>query len=174
MDSFAVSLGAGTTRTNISPRPMFRISFHLGLFQAGLTVLGWLAGNTIERFIAPFDHWIILGLLLWVGGRMIREGLSKEDECQHTLDLSRGFTLITICVATSLDAVAVGLSMGVMNLDILLTSLIIFVVTLLFSLTGLLTGNKLGARFGKRMEVIGGLVLIGIGVQVILEHTMLA
>ena len=153
MDAFAVSLGIGTTRQARLPRPIFRLSFHFGLFQFFMPILGWLAGMTIASFIAHFDHWIALGLLAIVGGRMIRSGLDPEAEA-YPNDPSRGGTLVMLCVATSFDALAIGLSLAMLGVNILYPSIVIGVVTVALSFTGLLIGHKLGAVFGKRMEIL--------------------
>jgi len=169
MDAFAVSLGVGTTSLARSVRPVFRVSFHMGLFQGLMTLLGWVLGASIAPLIASFDHWIALVLLVIVGGRMVRSGL-KEGEESYRNDPSRGGMLILLCVACSIDAMAVGLSLAVMNVDILASCLIIALVTLALSLVGLMGGSVLGSRFGKRMEVLGGLILIGIGVRILTSH----
>jgi putative Mn2+ efflux pump MntP len=171
MDAFAVSLGIGTTRQACLPRPIFRLSFHFGLFQFFMPILGWLAGNTIASLISRFDHWIALGLLAFVGGRMIRSGLDPSSET-YPCDPSRGGTLIMLSVATSIDALAIGLGLSMIRVDILCPSIVIGVVTAALSLTGLLIGHKLGTTFGKRMEILGGLILIGIGLRVLITHLM--
>jgi putative Mn2+ efflux pump MntP len=169
MDAFAVCLGAGTTQHINGPRPVFRLAFHFGLFQALMPVLGWLVGTTIERWIAPVDHWIAFGLLAFVGVRMIRSGLDSEGE-SHSTDPSRGATLIMLSVATSIDAFAVGLSLAVLNVNIIYPAIVIGLVAAGMSLLGLLLGQRLGEAFGKRMEVVGGLILIAIGVRVLIAH----
>ena len=169
MDAFAVSLSVGTTPRGRSPRAIFRIAFHSGLFQALMTLLGWLAGSTIAPLIDGWSHWLVLVLLGWVGIRMIREGLDpNEQPCKP--DPTRGGTLVFLCVATSLDAMAVGLSMAMMKVDVIFASVVIGVVALLLSFVGCLLGNSLGMHFGKRMEVLGGLILNGIGLRVVITH----
>ncbi len=169
MDAFAVSLGIGTTRQASLPRPIFRLSFHFGLFQFLMPILGWLAGSTIASLISRFDHWVAMGLLTFVGARMIRSGLDSESETYRS-DPSRGGTLVMLSVATSIDAFAIGLSLAMLQVNILYPSVVIGVVTAGLSLTGLLIGHKLGARFGKRMEILGGVILIGIGLRVLITH----
>ncbi len=169
MDAFAVSLGIGTTGVAKQPRPIFRLSFHMGLFQGLMTFLGWLAGSTVAGLISAFDHWIALGLLAFVGTRMIRSGLHPEAETQKN-DPSRGGSLMMICVATSIDAMAVGLSLAMLKIEILSPSLTIGVVTLGLSLLGLLAGNQLGEKFGQRMEILGGIILNGIGLRILITH----
>jgi putative Mn2+ efflux pump MntP len=171
MDAFAVSVGIGTTRQANLPRPIFRLSFHFGLFQFFMPILGWLAGSTIASLIARFDHWVALGLLAFVGGRMIRSGLDPEAEA-YPGDPSRGGTLIMLCLATSMDALAIGLSLAMLRVHILYPSIVIGVVTAGLSLGGLLIGHKLGVTFGKRMEILGGLILIGIGLRVLITHLL--
>jgi len=169
MDAFAVSLGIGATRFASGPRPIFRLSFHFGLFQALMPVLGWLVGSRVVGFISGVDHWIAFGLLAFVGVRMIRSGLDPDAET-HLADPSRGGTLVLLAVATSIDAFAVGLSLAIMHVAILYPAAIIGVVTGSLSLLGLLMGNRLGRRFGKRMEIIGGVILIMIGLRVLFTH----
>ena len=171
MDAFAVCLGAGTTGFINGPRPVFRLAFHFGLFQALMPVLGWLAGTRVERFIAGFDHWVAFGLLAFVGVRMVRSGLDLHSE-SHSTDPSRGSTLIMLSVATSIDAFAIGLSLAVLRVDVFFPALVIGVVAASLSLVGLAIGNRLGRAFGKRMEIIGGLILIAIGARVVVTHLL--
>jgi putative Mn2+ efflux pump MntP len=173
MDCFAVSLGVGCAGTATGLRPTFRLFFHFGLFQAGMTLLGWLAGKTVVSYISGFDHWVAFILLAFVGGRMIRSGLRKEGEAPAIPDPSRGMTLVMLSVATSIDALAVGLSLALLSVNVLWAALLIGGVSALLSLAGLLLGNQLGMRFGKVMEVIGGLILIGIGLRMLVTHLSL-
>ena len=173
MDAFAVSLGAGATRFVDGPRPVFRLSFHFGLFQALMPVLGWLAGAFVAVYISAFDHWIAFGLLAFVGIRMVRSGLDRDGEC-YEVDPSRGGTLIMLAVATSIDAFAVGLSLAMLKLNILYPAVVIGIVAAGMSMLGLALGRRLGCRFGKNMEVVGGIILILIGLRVVLSHTIFA
>lgn len=170
MDAFAVSLGVGTTPRGRNPRAVFRISFHSGLFQGLMTLVGWLAGSTISRWIESWDHWLVLLLLGWVGLRMVREGLSNDEE--EKKDVTRGGTMVMVCIACSLDAMAVGLSMAMLKVDVVLASAVIALVALGMSLLGCLIGGGLGNRFGKKMEVVGGVILTLIGVRVLLSHLL--
>jgi putative Mn2+ efflux pump MntP len=171
MDALAVSLCIGTTGQAREPRARFRLAFHFGVFQTGMTLLGWLAGNTVVGLISGFDHWVAFALLGYVGVNMIRSGANAESECYPT-DPSKGRTLIMLCVATSLDALAVGLSMAVLKTSIWFPAALIGVVTAGLSTFGLLAGTSLGDKFGKRMEILGGIVLIGIGLRVVLTHML--
>jgi putative Mn2+ efflux pump MntP len=136
-----------------------------------MPILGWLVGSTIIQWIAPVDHWIAFGLLAFVGVRMIRSGLDANGE-SHATDPSRGATLVILSVATSIDAFAVGLSLAVLGVGIILPSIIIGVVAGGMSLLGIFLGGRLGKAFGKRMEVIGGMILIAIGVRVVISHLL--
>lgn len=172
MDAFAVSLGVGTSPSDVQEaawRRVVRISFHFGLFQAGMTLLGWLAGSTIAGVISSFDHWVAFTLLLWVGGRMIKEGFNPEESCRCE-DITHGKTLLVLCVATSIDALAVGLSLAMLQVNIFSASSMIGIVTLLISLLGGFTGHLLGNKFGRRMEIVGGVILVGIGLRIVVSH----
>lgn len=173
MDCFAVSLGIGTGGSAArSIHPIFRLSFHFGLFQGLMTLTGWLLGSTIAHMVANFDHWIIMGLLGWVGTRMIIQGANPHPENSYKSDPSRGSTLILLAVATSLDAMAVGLSLAIVNVNILTSSLIIALISSAMSLAGIFLGHRLGKAFGQRMEIIGGLILNGIGLRIFLTHLL--
>ena len=175
MDCFAVSLGIGASPSPCTPRSIFRLSFHFGLFQGGMTLLGWLLGSTVVNLIAGFDHWIAMLLLAWVGGRMVLEGLSKHEEkpVEECSDPTRGSSLVMLSVATSIDALGVGLSLALLKVNVVTASLMIGAVSLIVSVIGLLGGSRLSRRFGKGVEVLGGLVLIAIGVRIVLTHTIL-
>ncbi|OGN93952.1 MAG: hypothetical protein A2Y88_08455, partial [Chloroflexi bacterium RBG_13_48_10] len=170
MDCFAVSLGVGTAGTATGPRPTFRLFFHFGLFQGGMTLLGWLAGKTVVTYIAAVDHWVAFVLLAFVGVRMIRGGLKKAGEEPAIPDPSRGLTLVMLSVATSIDALAVGLSLALLDVNVFWSALLIGGVSAALSLVGLLLGNQLGLRFGKVMEILGGIILVGIGLRVVITH----
>lgn len=169
MDAFAVSLGVGTAGRAKDFRAKFRLAFHFGFFQGMMTFLGWLLGSTIASFINTFDHWIALALLAYVGINMIRSGFNKDAE-SFEKDPSKGKTLMMLCVATSLDAMAVGLSMAMIGTEIIFPSIVIGVITLGLSSFGLVAGTKLGEKFGKRMEILGGLILVFIGLRVVITH----
>ena len=169
MDAFTVSLGISTGRQLDNQRSKFRLAFHFGVFQMGMTIVGWFAGSSIAEYIEAFDHWIALGLLAYVGGNMIRSGLNPEQET-YLNDPSKGRLLILLSVATSIDALAVGLSMAMIQAPWLLPSIIIGLVTWGLSSIGITAGDALGHRFGKKMELIGGVILIGIGIQILVTH----
>jgi putative Mn2+ efflux pump MntP len=169
MDTFAVSIGIGTTGQANKPRPIFRLAFHFGLFQCLMPILGWLAGRSIADLISGVDHWVALGLLAFVGIRMIRSGLEGEDTPPMD-DPSRGRTLIMLALATSIDALAVGLGLAMIRVNIIYPSVIIGIVTGSMSWLGLALGQRLGEKFGKRMEIVGGVILIAIGLRILIAH----
>ncbi len=169
MDVFAVSLGAGTTNYGSSLRPRLRMAFHFGFFQGGMTFLGWLAGTQIAEWISGFDHWVAFILLAFVGIRMLKSGFNPDEDSQP-VDPSRGITLVLLSLATSLDALAVGLSLAFLDVDILISCLAIGGVSLAMSLVGSAFGGTLGSRFGKRMEIAGGGLLILIGIRILITH----
>ena len=171
MDAFVVCLGAGAQARTSSPRSIFRLSFHFGLFQFIMPVLGWFAGTTIVRYISAYDHWVAFGLLAFVGIRMIRSGLGP-DGAEQKNDPSRGWTLVLLAFATSIDALAVGFSLGVVGVVIWYPAVVIGVVTGLISWLGIFLGNRMGQKFGKRMEIIGGIVLILIGFRILISHLL--
>jgi manganese efflux pump family protein len=168
MDAFAVCLIAGAMNRANGPRPAFRLSFHFGLFQFIMPVLGWLVGRTVEPLIRNYDHWVAFGLLVFVGLRMIY-GAIRGEEAQPP-DPSRGWTLVLLSIAVSIDALAVGLSLGVLGISVWYPAILIGVVTGVLSLLGLRAGQTIGGRLGRPVEILGGLVLIGIGARILLPH----
>jgi len=169
MDAFAVSISSGTKEVTRGFRPTFRLSFHFGLFQFLMPVIGWFLGSEISVYVKSFDHWVTLCLLSFVGVRMIIEGF-KPDSNKSEFDPSKGMHMVMLSIATSIDAFAIGLSLAVLQVNIFYPSVIIGVVTGILSVIGIQLGNKLGLRFGRRMEIIGGLVLILIGIKIVIEH----
>jgi putative Mn2+ efflux pump MntP len=170
MDAFAVCLGAATTGRAHGARAAFRLCFHFGLFQGLMPAVGWLLGVRLAGAIEAFDHWVAFGLLAFVGVRMIRSGLDPEFELSG--DPSRGSSLIALAVATSIDAMAVGLGLAMLHVSIWIPCLVIGLVTLVMCVLGFLLGRMLGARFGKRAEVLGGVILIVIGLRILLSHVL--
>lgn len=176
MDAFAVSIAAGVTLKKVSLRQAFRLSWHFGLFQALMPIAGWTAGLTIRGYIEAFDHWVAFGLLAVVGGNMIREGMGHDRKEKKQKDPTKGLMLVLLSVATSIDALAVGLSISVLNLSIWSPALVIGLVAGLFTIGGLQIGKRIGsaARLSRFADLIGGLVLVGIGLNILHEHGVLA
>ena len=169
MDTFAVALGVGAGLPSGSGRPVFRLSFHFGLFQFLMPLIGWLVGGAVQNVFAAYDHWIAFALLAWVGGRMVRESFNPAEE-HLAVDPTRGMSLVVLSIATSIDALAVGLSLAMLRVDLWIPSVIIGIVAAGMTLTGMLLGRRLQESWGKRAELIGGLVLIAIGLRVVWTH----
>lgn len=169
MDAFAVALAAGVALHPVSKRQLFRLGFHFGLFQALMPVIGWLAGLSVQELISAYDHWVAFGLLAFVGGKMIHESFQDEEENQKT-DPTRGATMVMLSIATSIDALAVGLSLAVIGVSIWTPALVIGLTAGVLTVTGMLLGGRIGQIWGKRVEVLGGLVLISIGLKILFEH----
>ena len=170
MDAFAVAIVTGLTLNPLTRRHVVRLSFHFGLFQALMPLLGWAAGHAVYAYIAAVDHWIAFGLLAFVGGKMIYEALRGEEESRYSNDPTSGWTLVMLSVATSIDALAVGLSLAMIGSTIVVPALVIGIVAAAFTATGMVLGRRIGSRWGKRVEIFGGLVLIAIGVKILIEH----
>jgi putative Mn2+ efflux pump MntP len=135
-----------------------------------MPVIGWLAGLTVERWISAFDHWIAFGLLVAVGGKMIYEAIRGDEEKRQTADPTRGMSLVVLSVATSIDALAVGLSLAFIGEDIWYPAVVIGLVAGVLTTVGLQLGQRFGHVLGRRMEILGGVILIGIGIKILVEH----
>jgi putative Mn2+ efflux pump MntP len=170
MDAFAVAIASGMSLPAVGARHVFRLAFHFGLFQFMMPVIGWLAGRALAGWIAAFDHWIALGLLSLIGGKMLVESFQSEHERSNRGDPTRGWMLVTLSIATSIDALAVGLSLAFLGVAIWGPSAVIGVVAAAMTAIGLLLGRRLGARLGVWAERVGGAVLIAIGVRILVEH----
>lgn len=173
MDAFAVALAAGLSLSTLTGRHLFRLGWHFGLFQAMMPVLGWLAGLTVQQWIADYDHWVAFVLLSLVGGKMIHEALSEADEDRPPGDPTKGLTMVMLSVATSIDALAVGLTLAMLGVDIWKPALVIGLVAGILTVAGMLLGRRISSHWGPRVEIFGGLVLFAIGLKILLEHTLL-
>ncbi len=170
-DAFAVSITSGFIIKKLKISYAIRIAIFFGLFQAIMPIIGWLAGISIREFISSIDHWIAFGLLSTIGIKMIYESTKmKEDE--KTFDPLNIYVLLILSIATSIDALAVGLSLSFLKIAIITPSIIIGVITFLLSLIGVYIGDKSGHFFESKIEVLGGLILIGIGVKILIEHLL--
>lgn len=171
VDAFAVAVAAGITLPVVTFRHVFRLAWHFGLFQAMMTVIGWAAGLSFRSLIEDFDHWLAFALLAVVGVRMIIEAVKAEDGDER-VDPTRGRTLVMLSVATSIDALAVGLSLAILRITIWQPALVIGITALVLTAAGLYVGRLAGSatRLGSRVEIGGGLVLIAIGVRILYEH----
>jgi putative Mn2+ efflux pump MntP len=168
MDAFAVAIASGVALKCVTSRQTFRMSWHFGLFQAVMPVLGWFGGLAVRDYFLRFGHWIAFALLLYIGGHMLWEGLKRdeEDACQ---DPTCGSRLIMLSIATSIDALAVGFTLAMLGVSIWFPAAVIGVVALAFTAVGLHLGKLLGCqtRLGHYAEVLGGGVLMAIGAKIL-------
>jgi len=172
MDAFAVSIGIGLSQQKVSRRTTLRLAWHFGLFQAVMPIVGWLAGLSVERWISGIDHWVAFALLAGIGGHMIYEAIWGDEEQRAAKDPTRGVSLVVLSVATSIDAFAVGLSLALLGVAIWYPAVVIGIVAFAFTAAGLHLGRRFGALFGRRMEILGGLILIGIGIKILVDHVI--
>ncbi|MHB8961717.1 MAG: manganese efflux pump MntP [Saccharofermentanales bacterium] len=172
MDAFAVSISNGLCYNGLERKHVFQIAGTFGFFQALMPLIGYFLGQSFKRQITSIDHWIALVLLCAIGIHMIYEAAgtlrSENAECKIRVCTPR--SLFTQGIATSIDALAVGISFAVIETNIYLAVLFIGIVTFIISATGVLIGKRVGLRFGGRAEIIGGLILIGIGLKIFIEH----
>jgi putative Mn2+ efflux pump MntP len=170
MDAFAVAVVTGLADLPLTKRRVFRLAFHFGLFQALMPTLGWAVGRAVARWVGTVDHWIAFGLLAVVGGRMVWGALHASDEERRAGDATRGWSLVMLSIATSIDALAVGLSLALIGAPILVPALVIGLVAAALTGSGMLLGRWIGTAWGKRVEVLGGLILIAMGARIVWEH----
>lgn len=172
MDAFAVAICKGLSVQKLKTKHMLIVGLYFGLFQALMPYIGYLLGNTFESYVEKYSSWIAFVLLAFIGGNMIKEALSKEEEC---VDCSFGFSkMVTLAIATSIDALAVGIvfAMNKPAGGILLAVCLIGAVTFILSAIGVKVGNIFGAKYKSKAEICGGIVLIGIGLKMLLEHIL--
>ena len=172
MDAFAVSIATGVNLKNVDSRQMFRLSWHFGLFQALMPIIGWSAGLSIRHYIEHYAHWIAFGLLAFVGVHMIKEAFQNDKTEKPIKDYTKGMTLVMLSVATSIDALAVGFGLSMLKISIWIPALIIGIVAGTFTLIGMRIGERISAaeRLSLYAETIGGIVLISIGLNILYEH----
>ncbi|MHB8138762.1 MAG: manganese efflux pump MntP [Smithellaceae bacterium] len=169
VDAFSVAIGIGAVNKNKSWAPVVRLSFAFGIFQFVMPLIGWLAGSTVVQMIETFDHWTAFGLLVLIGGKMIWEGFERESD-EEKADQTSGWPLLLLSIATSIDALAVGFSLSLLKTPVLFPALIIGVVCFIMTAIGMTFGKGLARIFGRKVEILGGLVLIAIGVKILMEH----
>lgn len=169
MDAFAVAISCGLTLKPHKMKNALRLSTSFGAFQAIMPIVGWLVGNVFAKFIQNVDHWIAFGLLIYIGGRMIHKSLD-EDSCKNAINPSDNHILFSLSIATSIDALAVGVTFAFLQFSITLPVIIIGLWTFFITIVGVYIGKKIGSLFGRKVEIFGGLVLISIGIKILLEH----
>lgn len=174
MDAFAVSICKGLSMKKVKWKHATIIGIFFGGFQAFMPFLGWLLGSQFEQYITSFDHWIAFGLLGIIGGKMLYEAIKGEEDeecnCNKNGDKLDIKELFILAIATSIDALAVGITFAFLRYPVGLAVAIIGVTTFVISVAGVYIGNFFGERFKKKAEIAGGIILIGIGVKILLEH----
>jgi putative Mn2+ efflux pump MntP len=168
-DTFAVSLTYGVMRNKILFWQAARIAIVLAFFQGGLTIGGYFLGSLISDFLRSTDHWVALGLLSFLGAKMIIEGINRKEN-EEVKDYSNTLTLVTVGLSTSVDAFAVGVSFALLDVKIWISGIIIGAVTFIASMTAIRIGKSAGKHLGQRVEIIGGIILISIGIKIFIEH----
>ncbi len=177
MDAFAVSVSISAFLKNVYPRQMFRLSFHFGLFQALMPILGWYTGNLVGEWFLEYDHWIAFFILWAIGGKIVYQTMiGKEEKYEEgplkgtREDPTRGLSLIMLSIATSIDAYAVGLSFAFIGVSIWFPSFWIGITAGFLTLLGIQLGSYVGKKFGKSMEFIGAILLFLIGIKILYDH----
>ncbi len=171
MDTFAVSIVSGSFYKQLKIRHVFRIAIFFGGFQAFMPLMGSLAGLSIERYIANYDHWTAFGLLCAVGGKMLYESFQIKST-RTNFDPSNIFILLVLSLATSIDALAIGITLPLLRVPIAAAVTIIGSVTFAFSYIGVFIGKKFGHLFENKIEAVGGLILIGLGLKILFDHLL--
>lgn len=174
MDAFAVAIATGVGLKQVSFRQSFRLSWHFGLFQALMPIIGWGLGTSIQSLIEAYAHWVAFAMLALVGGNMLKEAIladEDENEAKPAKDSTKGMTLVMLSVATSIDALAVGLSMSMLLVSIVTPAIIIGIVAGLFTIAGLHLGQRVARLtwLSTWAEILGGLVLLLIGLNILRE-----
>lgn len=173
MDAFAVAVASGTTiktlKISTAFRYTMRVALFFGFFQALMPTIGWFAGKGIIKYIEKWDHFVIFGILFIVGAKMIYESIFLKDEVKENKIFSF-YELFILAIATSLDALAIGISLSLLNVSIFFSAIVIGIVTFIVSAIGVRIGKTLGHLFENKLTIIGGLVLIGIGIKILINH----
>lgn len=173
MDAFAASICKGLNMRRLNIKNMLIIGLFFGGFQALMPAVGWLLGKQFESYITSVDHWVAFALLVFIGGKMIYDVFTKknEDECGEKTNRLDMKEVLTLAVATSIDALAVGISFAFLQVDILKAVSVIGVTTFVLSVIGVAVGNVFGSKYEKKATLAGGIILILIGLKILLEHT---
>jgi putative Mn2+ efflux pump MntP len=169
MDAFAVSITIGISKTESKQKTALLAALFFGGFQALMPLIGWLLGSSFIEYIVEVDHWIAFGLLALIGCRMIYES-TKPEISKKIMDFDKLSVLFLLAIATSIDALAVGITFGILEIQILAPIIIIGLITFIISFIGVYIGKRLGKLFQNKIQIIGGLILIAIGLRILVEH----
>lgn len=179
MDAFAVSIGKGLTLKKIKLSDTLKVGLWFGGFQALMPLIGYMLGSTFAEIVSTFDHWVAFVLLSLIGGNMIKESLENDsdNDCDCNKKDKNGFgltTMFTLAVATSIDALAIGVTFAFFKVAIIPAIITIGITTFLFSVAGLKIGHIFGCKYKSHAELFGGVILILIGLKILIEHTILS
>ena len=168
MDAFAVSICKGLSMKKMNWKNAIIVGLYFGIFQGVMPVIGYFLGSTFESFVTQIDHWIAFGLLGFIGINMLKEAFFKDSEnCNDSVDFK---TMIILAIATSIDALAIGITFAFLKVNVILAATMIGVLTFIISLFGVKIGNKFGDKYERKAETVGGLILIFMGIKILLEH----
>jgi len=170
LDAFAVTVGLSCSPPGLNRRQAFRLAFHFGLFQFIMPLIGWFIGDKLLKLIFRYDHWVAFGFLLIVGLKMIIGSFHKESERNSNQDQTSGWPLLLLALATSQDALAVGLSIAFIGINLWLACSVIGLTAFLMTILASRLGPLLGRVFGRKAELAGGFILILIGIKIIIDH----
>ena len=168
MDAFAVSVCKGLAMKKMSWKKAIIIGLYFGIFQAVMPVIGYFLGTTFERFITYVDHWVAFILLVGIGINMVKEAFNKESENRN--DNVEMKTMLVLSIATSIDALAIGITFACLKIQIVMPVITIGLITFIISVIGVKIGNQFGDKYGKKAEIMGGVILILLGIKILLEH----
>jgi manganese efflux pump family protein len=170
-DCFAVALGGAISLTKVRKIQIIRTAGAFGVAQAVMPLIGFVVGRTVVKYIETYDHWVVFGLLLIIGGRMLWEAFHEKEEGQES-DITRGWLLLSMAFATSIDSLAVGLSFAFLEINIISSVLIIGAVAFIVTVLGFYVGRQASNLLGQRAKILGGVILIGIGIRVLVTHLL--
>ncbi|MBI4649760.1 manganese efflux pump [Candidatus Desantisbacteria bacterium] len=169
IDAFTISITSGITIKQLKINNAMKIAFFFGAFQAIMPLIGWKAGLELKNFLAGIDHWVIFSILVLIGCKMIYESFILKTEKKESNPLNI-YVLLILSIATSLDALAVGISFAFLKISLLTAVIIIGGITFSLSFIGVYIGNKIGHFFENKIEIFGGIILICMGIKILIEH----
>ncbi len=170
VDSLAASITTGACACKIRVNHVLKVAVFMAVFQGTMPLLGWIIGSSFKSVIASFDHWVAFVLLLGIGGKLIYEGIKSFHDEKTGLAPTKTLLLMGMALATSIDALIIGISFGLIDVNIWLAMVVIGISTFIFSSLGVLVGKRIGKSINKGIEVAGGMVLIALGVKILVEH----
>ena len=169
IDSLAASITTGACSKNIKFKYIIKVASFMAVFQGVMPLIGWLIGSSFKNMIEDYDHWVAFILLLGIGGKLIYDGLSNSPN-KSDINIKNNMLLVGMSIATSIDAMIIGVGFGLIEINIWLAMLIIGITTFIFSIVGVFVGEKIGNKINNGIEIFGGLVLTAIGLKILLEH----